>query len=62
MTKVEDVLYSTEVIARFFYRFTRTCGAQGYPGHVLIEKPKLVDFFTELELAWQIRHRSLIWT
>ena len=51
--KTEDVLYSTEVGARFFYRHTGTYGAQGDPGYVLIENQKLADFFTKLEKAWQ---------
>lgn len=44
----EDVLYSTERGARFFYRFTGTYGEQGDQGYVLAENPMFEDFFEKL--------------
>ena len=44
----EDILYSTELGARYFYRFTGTYGDQGDKGYVLAVNPEFEAFFDRL--------------
>ena len=46
----EDVLYSTEIGAPVFYRYTGTYGSGGDKGYVLAKNPSLTAFFDKLEL------------